>query len=38
MKINHGNSIFSRFEVTNEVTDFAAIAFIVIAVVLAIGF
>jgi hypothetical protein len=38
MKINQGNSIFSRFEVTNEVTDFAAIAGIVIAIVFAFAF
>jgi hypothetical protein len=38
MKINPGNFLFSRFEVTNEVTDFVAIAFILIAVVLIVGF
>jgi hypothetical protein len=37
MKIKRGDSIFSRFEVTDEVTDFAAIAFIVVAIVLAAG-
>jgi len=38
MKFNPGKSIFSRFEVTNDVTDFAAIAFILIAVVFLVGF
>ena len=37
MKINTGKSIFSRFEVTNPVTDFFAIAAILVAIVVAIS-